>query len=80
MKAGVDETGHRLLYPVLGHQRRSFLLGLDSFCLPLRLGHPEGRAVSPLRLGFLEAGLCLPFRMGFAEGTAMSPPPRTGAP
>ena len=38
----------------------------------LRLGLPEGRAVSPLTLGLPEAGLC-PLRLGLPEAEAVLP-------
>ena len=40
---------------------------------PLRLGLPEGRAVSPLRLGLPEDGAVFPIRLGVPEGRAVSP-------
>ena len=40
---------------------------------PLRLGLPEGRAVSPLRLGLPEDGAVFPVRLGVPEGRAVSP-------
>ena len=40
---------------------------------PLRLGLPEGRAVSPLRLGLPEGWSVSPLRLGLPEDGAVSP-------
>ena len=64
LSLALPEAGLRLL-----SDWRSLRLG----CSPLRLGLPEGKAVSPLRVGLPEEGQCIPSdRLGLPEGRAVS--------